>query len=127
MSQTKTKGRIAFLRQWRMGRELSRDVRESLMADEADWVVRNSQGSGNTTIEFVEGGDKDRIRWTVKLLPCCLCRGCQTVQLCVDGAPVWLPPLARLLLRNVARYCVLRYALGVADKTLLLEPTELED
>lgn len=117
--------RIAFLRQWAEGRELSRSLRESLLRDDDGWKVRDSAGSNSTAVEYLEGGSPAGRRFVVRLVPCCLCRGCQTVQVCVctgdtqgDGAVVWMGPLARLLLRNVVRLCVLRWANKVADKSL---------
>ncbi len=113
--------RFAFLRQYAEGRELSRSLRESLLMDDEGWVVRPNPDSSSTIVDYVEGGDKDQIRFTIKLLPgrgACYCRSCQTVQVRVNGAVVWLPPLARLLLKNVVRLSVLRYANKVADKSL---------
>lgn len=123
--------RIVFLRQYREGRELSRSLRESLLVDvvldgEDGWVVRSSAGSGNTTIEYVEGGDPLKVRFTLKLLPCTCLRGCQTVQVAVGdgqfgsstGAIVWLPLISRLLLRNAVRLFVLRYANRIAEKVI---------
>ncbi len=117
--------RIALLRQYREGRELSRSLRESLLTDvvldgDTGWVVRSSQASNNTIVEYVINGDPRKIRFTVKLLPCTLpaCRCCQTVQVAANGAVVWLPPLSRLLLRNAVRLFVLRYANRIADESL---------
>lgn len=123
MSKTTKKNRFAWLRQYAAGRELSRSLRESLLVDvvpdgESGWVVRNSLFSGNTTIEYVLDGDANQVRFSLKLMPCTCLRSYQTVQVAANGAVVWLPPLARLLLRNAVRLFLLRYANRLADATL---------
>lgn len=113
---------IAWTRQRWQARELSRSLRESLLADDEGWTIRDDQGvSSNTVLDYVEGGDANKLRFTLTLMPSnCVrvCRSCQTVKVRVDGAVVWMPLLQRLLLRNVVRYWVARYANGVADKVL---------
>ncbi len=111
---------FAFLRHYAEGRELSRSLRESLLMDDEGWVVRPTENS-NTIVDYVEGGDATKVRFTIKLMPgrgACYCRSCQTVQVRANGAVVWLPPLARLLLKNVVRLSVLRYANKIADTSL---------
>lgn len=115
--------RFAWLRQYREGRELSRSLRESLLVDldpagEDAWLVRNSNESSNTLVEYVEARDPRRTRFSLKLLPCTCLRACQTVQVRADGAVVWLPPLAKLLLRNAVRLFVLRYANKIANEAI---------
>lgn len=126
MSKTTIKNRFAWLRQYAAGREHSLSLRESLLMDvtldgESGWVVRNLPNSTNTKVEYVEDGDPRKIRFSLLLCPCtCLkvLHCCQTVQVQVDGAIVWLPPLARHLLRNAVRLFVLRYANRIADKVI---------
>ncbi len=108
---------LSVLRHFVEGRELSRSLRESLLIDHEGWVMRSSEGSSNTVVEYVEAGDKDKVRFALKVCPrsCFGFRSCQTVKVWVNGTAVWLPPIARLLLRNVVRLVVLREANKVAD------------
>lgn len=119
-----SKPRLAWLRQYRAGRELSIALRESLLLDLSSddppdaWLVRSSCESNNTLVEYVEAGDQRRTRFSLKLLPCTCLRSCQTVQVRADGAVVWMPLISRLLLRNAVRLFVLRYANKIADESL---------
>lgn len=109
---------LALLRHYAEGRELSRSLRESILMDDEGWVWRDSQGGSATLLDYVEGGDSKKNRFQLSLLPCTCCRSLQTVRVAVNGTTVWIPPLARLLLRNVVRLAALKYANKVADTAL---------
>lgn len=119
--------RLSLLRHRLLGRELSRSLRESLLVDvqldgESGWVVRNEgmQAATYTQLDYTVDGDREKVRWSIKLYPsrrCCFV-ACGPIEVRADNAVIPIPFLQRYLLRNAAWLFVLRYANRHLDKTI---------
>jgi hypothetical protein len=89
-----------FIRMRREACQLARDLRVSLMEDEASWKIdRDFHGGAAVT------AGSFHITITPRLL-----RVLDRIHLYCDGAEVWLPLLSRIRLRNTVRLFVARRA-----------------
>lgn len=115
---------LPFLRMHWQGKKLAWKLRRSLINAAGDpqtnWVVRE-RNMAPLCVEYVEGGDRNKVRFSIAIVPgtgSCVCRCCDQVIVRVDGATVWVPPLASRILGNAVRAFALDHANRVANRVL---------